>query len=491
MRTVLAGMLGVLLLGPGLLVAGCGDPDDVDVPVDGPSLAAAVDPDTAFGDLEQLQRIADEHGGNRAVGTPGYDASVDYVVGQLEDAGFDVDTPEFAVDVFTVQAETLRVGGRDVPTTTLGYSPSTPPGGLTARLVPLAPGEAPGCDASSYDGLDASGAVVLVDRGGCPFARKQQVAADRGAAAVVVADNVDEDLIGGTLGGRDAARIPSAAVTQADGAALRDAANDTAVTLVLDTTTDSAVSRNVIAQTRTGDGGNVVMAGAHLDSVPAGPGIDDNGSGVAALLETARALGASPEISNAVRFAFWGAEEVGLVGSEAYVAGLDDAARADIALYLNFDMVGSHNAGYFVYDGDDSDAVGEGPGPDGSAGIERAFEAILLQSGTSPDGTDFDGRSDYGPFIAAGIPAGGLFTGADETKTAAQARKWGGDADTMFDPNYHTVRDTLDAVDRAALDTNVRTIAYGIGQYAQSIDGPNGVPDAGDARATARAGTPK
>ncbi|WP_305092611.1 M20/M25/M40 family metallo-hydrolase [Prescottella sp. R16] len=489
MRTVAAGILGLLLVTG--LVTGCSDPDGVDAPVDGPGLAAAVDLGAAFGDLEQLQRIADEHDGNRAVGTPGYDASVDYVVGQLEDAGFDVDTPEFTVDTFTVHTEQLRVAGRDVPVTALGYSPSTPPGGLTARLVPVPPGEASGCDAGGYDGLDVAGAVVLADRGGCPFTRKQQVAADRGAAAILVADNVDEDLIGGTLGGRDDARIPSAAVTKTDGAALRGAPDTVDVTLVLDTTTESAVSRNVIAQTRTGDDGNVVMAGAHLDSVPDGPGVDDNGSGVAALLASARALGVSPEATNAVRFAFWGAEEVGLVGSEAYVAGLDDAARADIALYLNFDMVGSHNAGYFVYDGDDSDAVGEGPGPDGSAGIERAFEAILLQSGISPDGTDFDGRSDYGPFIAAGIPAGGLFTGADETKTAAQARKWGGEADTMFDPNYHTVRDTLDAVDRAALEANVRAIAYGIGQYAQSIDGPNGVPDAGDARATARAETPK
>ncbi|WP_141124862.1 M20/M25/M40 family metallo-hydrolase, partial [Prescottella equi] len=127
--------------------------------------------------------------------------------------------------------------------------------------------------------------------------------------------------------------------------------------------------------------GNVVMAGAHLDSVPDGPGINDDGSGVASLLETARQLGAKPDTANAVRFAFWGAEEEGLNGSTAYVDGLDDAARADIALYLNFDMVGSPNAGYFVYDGDNSDNVGEGPGPEGSAGIERTFAAIVLQLG--------------------------------------------------------------------------------------------------------------
>ena len=471
-----------------LVVSGCSDPDDLGPPVDGPGLATAIDSDAVFGDLEQLQRIANDNSGTRAVGTPGYDASVDYVVGQLEQAGFDVDTPEFAVDIFHATTQTLRVSGRDVPVTALTYSPPTPAGGLTARLVPVPPDATPGCEATDYDGLDVTGAVVLVDRGACPFAQKQQVAADRGAAAVLVADNTDENLTGGTLGSKDDARIPTGSIAKADGAALRQRGE---ATLVLDTTVEQAKSRNVIAQTRTGASDNVVMVGAHLDSVPAGPGVNDDGSGVAVLLDAARRLGARPNVANAVRFAFWGAEEVGLDGSQAYVSGLDDAARADIAMYLNFDMVGSQNAGYFVYDGDDSDRVGAGPGPEGSAGIERTFDAILLQLGITPDGTDFDGRSDYGPFIAAGIPAGGLFTGAEETKTPVQAGEWGGDAGAAFDPNYHTAQDTLDHVDRAALALNAGAVGYGIGHYAQSTDGPNGVPAAGDARSAARAETGK
>lgn len=471
-----------------LLLSGCSDPDDVGAPVDGPGLAAAIDTDGVLGDLEQLERIANDNGGNRAVGTPGYDASVDYVVDQLEQAGFDVDTPEFAVDLFHATTQTLQVSGRPVSVEALTYSPPTPAGGLTAPLVPVPSDDTPGCDDTDYDGLDVTGAVVLVDRGACPFAQKQRVAAERGAAALLVANNVDEDLAGGTLGSKDDARIPTGGVGKADGAALRQGGD---ATLVLDTTVESAQSRNVIAQTRTGASDNVVMAGAHLDSVPEGPGVNDDGSGVATLLETARQLGATPNVTNAVRFAFWGAEEVGLAGSEAYVAGLDDAARADVAMYLNFDMVGSHNAGYFVYDGDNSDRVGEGPGPEGSAGIERTFDAILLQLGVTPDGTDFDGRSDYGPFIAAGIPAGGLFTGADETKTSVQAEEWGGEAGAGFDPNYHTAQDTLANVDRAALAVNAEAAGYGIGHYAQSIDGPNGVPAAGEARTGARAETGK
>lgn len=475
---LIAGLAGALLL------AGCSDPDEGGPPVDGPGLAAAIDADAVMGDLEQLQRIADANGGNRSVGTPGYDASVDYVVGQLEDAGFDVETPEFDVDRFDAHTQTLAFAGRDVPVEALTYSPATPQGGLTARLVPAPSDETPGCEATDYDGLDVTGAVVLVDRGVCPFAQKQQVAADRGAVAVLVADNEDEGLPGGTLGAKADARIPTGGVSKADGVALRQGGD---VTLTLDTTVETVKSRNVIAQTKTGDSGNVVMAGAHLDSVPDGPGINDDGSGVASLLETARQLGAKPDTANAVRFAFWGAEEEGLNGSTAYVDGLDDAARADIALYLNFDMVGSPNAGYFVYDGDNSDNVGEGPGPEGSAGIERTFAAIVLQLGVTPGGTDFDGRSDYGPFIAVGIPAGGLFTGAEEKKTPAQVQQWGGEADAMLDPNYHTAQDTVGNIDRTALALNAQAIGYGIGHYAQSTDGVNGVPPAGDARSAARA----
>ncbi|WP_114718588.1 M20/M25/M40 family metallo-hydrolase [Rhodococcus sp. AG1013] len=472
------GLAGVLML------SGCSDPDDLSPPIDGPGLAAAIDTDAVIGDLEQLEIIATENGGNRAAGTPGYDASVDYVVGQLEQAGLDVETPEFDVDIFQVTTQTLQVSGRDVPVKALTYSPATPPGGLQARLVPVPSDDTPGCEATDYDGLDVTGAVALVDRGSCPFAQKQQVAADRGAAAILVVNNEDGPLTGGTLGDKDAARIPAGGIGKADGAALRQGGD---ATLTIDATVESSKSRNVIAQTKTGADDNVVMVGAHLDSVREGPGVNDNGSGVAALLETARQLGATPNVDNAVRFAFWGGEEIGLLGSEAYVNGLDAAARGDIAMYLNFDMVGSHNAGYLAYDGDNSDKAGEGPGPEGSAGIERTFDAILLQLGISPDGTDFDGRSDYGPFIAVGIPAGGLFTGADENKTTAQAEKWGGEADTMFDPNYHTSQDTLANVDRRALALNAEAVGYGVGHYAQSIDGPNGVPAAGDARTAARA----
>ncbi len=477
-----------------LVLAGCSSSSDDEQPAssaptpvatpDGPGLADAVTEAAVVGHLEQLERIAIDNNGNRAAGTSGYDASVDYVVDELESAGFEVETPEFEFDQFTADTQSLSAPDRQFQVNALTYSPSTPGDGLTGRVVPAPKDDSPGCEATDYTGLDLAGAVVVVDRGVCPFGQKQTVAADLGAAAVLVVNNEPGPLDSGTLGGADVARIPSGGVSQEDGPAVAAAPE---LTLTLDTETTTTKSRNVIAQTKTGNAENVVVAGAHLDSVPEGPGINDNGSGTAAVLETALRMGSEPDVTNAVRFTFWGAEELGLVGSTKYVEGLSETDKANIALYLNFDMIGSHNAGYLAYDGDDSDKVGEPAGPPGSDAIERVFVQRLQQEGIAAEGTDFDGRSDYGPFIEVGIPAGGVFSGADETKTPEQATKWGGTADETFDQNYHTAEDTLANVDRAALAENASAVAYGIGTYAQSVEGQDGVP-VGAARTEARSG---
>jgi Zn-dependent M28 family amino/carboxypeptidase len=273
--------------------------------------------------------------------------------------------------------------------------------------------------------------------------------------------------------------------SQADGAALIEQ-NGAEVTLDLRGLVEDRTTYNVIAETQTGRHNNVVMAGAHLDSVSEGAGINDNGSGSAALLETALQLGSSPKVNNAVRFAWWSAEELGLLGSEYYVQNLTFEEQVDIALYLNFDMIGSPNAGYFTFDGDDSDGVGAGPGPLGSAQIEAAFQDFFAATGVPIEGKDFDGRSDYGEFILNGIPAGGLFTGAEQVKTEAQAAKWGGTAGEAFDPCYHQACDNLGNVDRAALGQNADAEAFVLASYAISTEDINGVPPR-KARAKARA----
>ena len=344
-------------------------------------LRQRVSTDAMMAHLRSLQQIADANDGNRATGTPGYQASVDYIADALRSHGFDVQTPEFDLRLPFADPPTVTIGGANFAAKPLEYTIGTPPDGVTGPLVAARVEDTPGCTASDYDGLPVTGAVVLVDRGQCPFASKQAVAAQRGAVALIVANNVDGELPGATLGENTEVRIPVISVSKADGARMR--AHPGQATIKLNAGVRTQSTRNVIAQTRTGSTGDVVMVGAHLDSVPAGPGINDDGSGVAAVLETALQLGSSPDVHNAVRFGFWGAEELGLLGSANYVQSLDVDALKDIALYLNFDMIASPNPGYFTYDGDQSTRLDPQQSPprvpEGSAGIERTLVGYLKQ----------------------------------------------------------------------------------------------------------------
>ena len=281
----------------------------------------------AFVHLEALQEIADENGGHRAASSPGYKSSVDYVVGVLRAAGYDVSTPTY----------------------------------------------------------------------------------------------VPEDG-GGT-------------------------------------------QRNVITQTRSGDPNSVVMIGAHLDSVEDGPGIVDNGSGVATLLEIAKHLGASAPIRNAVRFAFFGSEEDGAVGSTAYVENLSANDRRKILLYLNVDMVASPNAGYFVQGGKGDDKSESGP--PGSATVARVLADELAKTGVTPEFIEFVG-DDESPFIDADIPCGGAENGDDEEKSLKQARAWGGQAGQEYDRCYHEACDDLGNVNRVVLNRYSRAISGTLGYFATS-----------------------
>jgi Zn-dependent M28 family amino/carboxypeptidase len=286
------------------------------------------------------------------------------------------------------------------------------------------------------------------------------------------------DLIVGTLGTADF-NIPVVGLSFADGAAIVNQVRGGAtVTLHVFTSTESEVRQtfNVLANTKTGSAGNVVVVGAHLDSVLAGPGINDNGSGTATILEVARQL-AKFKTTNQVRFAFWGAEELNLIGSTRYVAGLSAAQKDAIALNLNFDMVGSPNFVRFVYDGDNSafppGPGGAQPGPPGSGAIEQTFTDYFTSQSLASDPTPFNGRSDYGPFITttspahpAGIPAGGLFTGAEGLKTAAQAAVYGGTAGVAYDVCYHQACDTFANVNLTGLDQMSDAVAHGVITWA-------------------------
>ena len=445
----------------------------------GTHLQKRITVEAMMGHLHKLQDIANANGNTRAIGTPGYQASVEYVSKALRDKGFDVQTPEFKVRQFDAEPGTVNAGPDAFKATGLMYSMGTPPDGVSGPLVAAPAGDdSPGCTASDYDGLPVQGAVVLVDRGECEFAEKLKVAVSRGAAALIVADNTEEKDFGGNLGSSTEVKIPVVGVTKADGSALRGRTGPVTVKL---TVNDREVPvRSVIAQTKTGSTADVVMTGAHLDSVEQGPGINDNGSGTAAVLETALQLGPSPQVRNAVRFAFWGAEESGLVGSDRYIESLNVDELRDIALYLNFDMLGSPNPGYFTYDGDQSTKLPRDERvprvPEGSAAIERLLVAYLHSAGKTAEDTGFDGRSDYDAFTLAGIPSGGLFAGAEENMNDEQAKLWNGRAGAPFDPNYHKATDTIEHIDQTALAIQGAGVGYAVGFYATDITGRTGMP---------------
>ena len=329
--------------------------------------------------------------------------------------------------------------------------------------------DTPGCEAADFAGFPV-GNIALISRGACAFAIKAVNAHAAGASGVIIYNNIAGGL-NGTLGATFTLDIPVTSVEQSVGQQLA-ATPGLILHLKISTFRGIATTYNVLAESAGGDPNNVVMAGAHLDSVNAGPGINDNGSGSAALIEVAEQL-ARVTPRNKVRLAWWGAEESGLVGSNYYVANLAAEDRAKIALYLNFDMIGSPNHVFFIYDGDDSDAVGAGPGPGGSAQIEKTFERFFIERGVPFKGTDFSGRSDYQAFILNGIPAGGLFTGAEGVKTVDEAATWGGTAGVAYDPCYHQACDTFANNNDQALDVNSDAVGYAVLQYAMSTDDVN------------------
>jgi len=428
-----------------------------------------------------FQAIADANGGTRAAGTPGYDESVEYVVERLTAAGYNVTLDEFPF-VFVPPPLLQQLTPVNAVYETGAFT-GTGFGDVTAGVTPvdlqlgLGNTSTSGCEAADFAGFPA-GNIALIQRGTCPFATKALNAEAAGADAVIIfnqgntAGQDRQGLIVGTLGGINVVAIPVVGASYANGVTLAQAGSTAHIRV--DEPQD-IVQYNVLAESNYGDPNNVVMAGAHLDSVQRGPGINDNGSGSAALIEVAEQL-AKVKPRNMVRFAWWGAEEAGLIGSEEYVAGLSQAEQDRIALYLNFDMVGSPNHVFFIYDGDDSDVFGAGPGPGGSAEIEETFERYFNSVGIAFKGTDFSGRSDYGPFIAVGIPSGGLFTGAEGIKTAAEAAEpdWGGVAGQQYDQCYHLACDTFANVNLFALDVNSDAIAYAVLQYAMSTEDVNG-----------------
>jgi Zn-dependent M28 family amino/carboxypeptidase len=413
------------------------------------------------------QTFATANGGSRVSGTGGFDDSAQYVYDLMVDAGYDVSFQEFTflfvgdqsppvLQRTTAPAQSFVDG---VDFATMSYSAS---GDVTAAVSavdlivpsPFANASTSGCEAADFAGFTV-GHIALMQRGTCTFRAKAENAFAAGAFGAIIFNEGNPGrtaVIFGTLN-PPLVNLPVVGTTFALGDNLRNSVlnGPTGVTVRLktDVIAENRSTRNVIAETPDGDPNRVIVIGAHLDSVTRGPGINDNGSGSATILEVAEQFAAQGrESRNKLRFMWYGAEEFGLIGSDFYVDSLSQAERDRIELMLNFDMLGSPNFVRFVYDGDNS-AFPVGPGvqagPPGSDTIEQVFVDYFAGVGLLNEPTPFSGRSDYGPFIAPGvdIPAGGLFTGAEGGKTAQQAIDYGGIAGAQYDPCYHLACDTF------------------------------------------------
>lgn len=442
----------------------------------------AVTPQAVGAHLDAFAAIANEYG-DRASGSPGYAASRDYVVEKLRAAGYTPQVQTFDFPFFSENSpsELAQVSPDATTYTDFSVMSFSGSGEVTSTVVPVdteltaTDTSTSGCEEADFAGFPA-GAIALIQRGSCDFGVKAANAEAAGAGAVIIFNRGtpgNEGDIGGTLG--RVVGIPVVGSSFAIGLDLASPAG-TVARVKTDTTNETRTTYNITAETAKGDPHNVVMAGAHLDSVPGGPGINDNGSGSATILAVAEQLAQQKKITNKVRFAWWGAEELGLLGAQEWVYDLYDAnpaALSDIAMYLNFDMVGSPNFVRFVYDGDNS--TGEGvDGPAGSAQIEQLFTKYFTSQGLASEETPFDGRSDYGPFLEVGIASGGLFTGAEGLKTAEQAATYGGTAGVAYDPCYHQACDDRGNISEQAIDEMSDAVAHAVYVMSQSTALVNG-----------------
>ena len=356
--------------------------------------------------LRTLARIARDHGGTRAAGTPGGVATSEYVAQRLRAAGFGVERQRVTFPYSRVASARLSVGGRAQRE---GRGFRVPAYSGSGRAAGAARRSDPGCGRDGFSGL-RSGEIPVVRDGDCRFREQAQNAARAGARALVIAIEASRRGVGSATLGGPGVSIPVVLVP------LRaEPAQGARLALAVTAPISRAAGHNVIAQLPAKAAGPVVMAGGHLDSVPAGPGLNDNGSGIAALLRLADSLAARPP-DGPVRLGFWAAEELGLLGSRHYVRSLSEAERSRISAYVNLDMVGSPNPVPSVYS-------------DGDPGLARVLRRAL---GRRVPGKAAAGSSDHAPFQEAGIRVNGLYTGSQELRRGRPR-----------DPCYHLACDTL------------------------------------------------
>jgi len=409
--------------------------------------------------LDQLDLIAQANSGNRAAGSSGYQASLGYILSQLSNTQLVVRVQDFTFEGFAIIGTPIFSKNQPdsknyVYNVDFRVMSGSGSGVLNTQPVHNVPNV--GCDVNDYTSFP-SGALAVVLRGTCTFTIKANLARGAGASAIIIVNNNN----GPSFSGAIETILPAYGVSAAVGL---DLTNTARVSVDVKTLKENLVTSNIIAETPSAQTQNVIVVGSHLDSVPAGAGINDNGSGSATNLELALTFDKClPNAVNKIRFAWWGAEELGLLGSQFYVNDLvnnNPGELARIALNLNFDMVGSPNFFYGIYNGSGAAPIIRNR----CVQIQRQFEASIGNMGEPYDLTPFSGRSDYGPFIENGVAAGGLFSGAEEIKDAAGRTKYKGLANTAYDPCYHAYCDSFENINVEGL-TVLSTAAYQVTEH--------------------------
>ncbi|CAK7240399.1 MAG: Aminopeptidase Y [Sporothrix thermara] len=410
----------------------------------------------------------------RVIGSGGHNGTLDYIYSIISALGggkpeegtdgyYKVWNQTFPATTGNVYESRLVLNDTVVHGHPMGLTPPTASNQPVFAKLALVAND--GCEASDYP-AEVKGAIALILRGTCPFGQKSELAGKAGAVSAVVY-NTEDGPLSGTLGTPTPDQIATFGLSGAEGRPLA-AALKAGKTLdgiaYIDSDVQTIITKNILAQTVGGDPDNCVMLGGHSDSVAEGPGINDDGSGSLTLVEVATQL-AQYSVNNCVRFAWWAAEEEGLLGSDYYAASLSPEENLKVRLFMDYDMLASPNYAYQVYDALDSE------NPAGSQALRDLYADWYTAQGLNYTLIPFDGRSDYDGFIRAGIPAGGIATGAEGVKTAEEAALFGGTAGDWYDPCYHQLCDDVSNLNLTAWVLNAKLVAHSVATYAVSFEG--------------------
>eukprot|EP01114_Cavostelium_apophysatum_P016235 TRINITY_DN4569_c0_g1_i1.p1 TRINITY_DN4569_c0_g1~~TRINITY_DN4569_c0_g1_i1.p1 ORF type:complete len:528 (+),score=87.99 TRINITY_DN4569_c0_g1_i1:59-1585(+) len=438
------------------------------------SVSGMITTDNMLQHLQNFSSIAAQYNNSRSVGLPSFNLSVEYVLKVIEDqTGWTSQVQYFTSPTYDRGPETFQL--MSPINVNYGYGVDfenilTGVNGTFDLAGPISFVDNSGCSSEDYTHFIQGTIALMMRATNCTLDNQLATAIANNARAVLIFnDGTSSNRVGPFYAmATTPVNIMGLSLSESLGYTLK-LLDNVQVRMTGAYELRYVTAANVIVDTPFGDDSSVVAVGAHLDSTIAGPGMNDDGSGCAFLLELAIQLKKSKKkTQNKIRFAWWGAAEYGMVGSNYYVGNLSSSELSDIALYLNADMLASSNYRIAVFDGSSAPAGCM----NASIGIEHAIGVYLNFSGNSYVTEPFDQRSDYAAFLAANIPSGGIDAGAEQTKTMEEAKMFGGVAYEPYDPCYHQACDTIDNLNLHGYLIMAQALANTVEDLAQQKDLP-------------------